>query len=273
MGEERRIFNELEGDVDALPVRFLQEVLGEIGTGVSSFGLREEWEIWFDYLLPRLIPRCGECWLSWLFEEVCTAFLVVDLGREDSIKAGGYRENVLNTLGQVLLSADRWDNGSVILGKVLHPSNKNPAGIWGWADVSGDLAASLVLCLRLIQKQDIEEWVESIFAIDCPYWRTQLLTWHVGARLLLNDKITFPERFDELTSPRISWSWSHAIGGKQGGTIVASSLFPPGNLAQFKASFEAALRRINLAEWQGGILEVEALRNEVGALIRRFEIV
>ncbi len=269
MSKERRVFTELEGDIDCLSVEHFQEVLQAI-VGCSAFGRREEWVVWFEYLLPRLVPRCNERMVSWLLEEVCTAFLVVDLGREDGSETEVYRANVLNTLGLALMSPDRWDKGNVVLGKILHPSNRNPARIWGWFDVSGDLAASLVLCLRLIQKKDIAGWVESIFAIRCPYWRAQILTWYVGAKPLLTGKVAFPSDFVSV-SPRIEWSWSHAISGNQGGRVVTSSLFPPGNLDQFKTSVETQLKLINLEEWQKGILEVEALQNEVGALIRGFE--
>jgi hypothetical protein len=271
LADERRMFTELDQEIGSVPTRTLQEALGEIGCGVSSFGCLEEWEVWFNYLLPRIIPRCDEKFVSWLLEEVCTAFLQVDLGTEKNDGTTIYRYQALQTLGQSLMTSNRWHDGKIVLGSILHPSNRNPARIWGWANVSGDLAASLIVCLRLIDTKDIQEWVNSIFAIACPYWRAQLLTWYVGARPLLNEKVHFPRNFDEWT-PQIGWSWSHVVHGNQGGSNVADRLFPEANIATFKAAFEANLREADLKIWQNEILEIEALRVEVGPLVKRFEI-
>ncbi len=271
MGEKRRMFTELEGDVEQIPVNLLQEALSEIGSGISAFGYLEEWEVWFDYLLPRIIPRCDERWVSWLLEEACTAFLQIDLDAEDSANQQTHHDRVLRTLGQSLMTPSRWQDGKIVLGTVLHPSNRNPAKVWGWANVSGDLAASMIVCLRLIQSHDIQEWVASMFAIKCPHWRAQLLTWYVGASPLLNGKIQFPSHFDSWT-PKIDWSYSHVIRESRGGENIANSLISKENMTHFKAAFEANLRTADLALWKEEILEIEALRTEVGTLVRRFEI-
>jgi hypothetical protein len=270
MGETRRVFSKLEGDIAAISTCYLQEVLGEIGNGASAFGLLEEWEQWLDYLLPRVIPRCDESYGSWLIEELCSAFLQVDLAVENRVEPEIYRDSVLRTLGQVMMTQDRWNNGKIVVGKVLHPSNQYPSRKWGWTNESGDLAASLIVCLRLIKTEDIHAWVASIFAIECPYWRAQLLTWHVGARALLSGKIEFPGHFDGAT-PQVDWSWSHAITGIQDGERVADSFFPDGNITSFNRAFEENLSGDVLAKWKAEILEVEALSAEVGQLIHRFE--
>ena len=57
MGKERRLFHELQGDLDALCVSQLQAPLGEIASGTSSFGPRDEWREWYHHLLGRLLPR------------------------------------------------------------------------------------------------------------------------------------------------------------------------------------------------------------------------
>lgn len=269
--ENRLMYTELEGDIGTISTHRIQEILGDMANGVSSFGCREEWKMWFSYILPRIIPRCDERFVSWLLEVVCTAFLQIDLGVKNGAEKDTYHEHVLSTLGQTLMASNRWQEGNIVLGKVLHPSNKNPAKIWGWTNVSGDLAASLIVCLRLIKNRDIQEWVDSIFAIKCPYWRAQLLTWYVGARPLLSGEIHFPSQFDEWTS-KIDWSWSHVIKGNQGGIVIADSLFPEGNINCFREAFETNLRRADLAAWKGEILAIEALRTEVGALLSGFKI-
>lgn len=270
MGETRKMYPQLKHALESTTTLYLQEVLEAIGSGISAFGLLEEWEDWFQYLLPRLIPRCDEKFVYWLLEDLCTAFLQVDLATAHRAYTTPDPELVLQTLGQVIMSPDRWKDGRIVIGRVLHPSNNNPARIWGWANVSGDLAASLIVCLRKVSDEDLEDWVNSIFSIECPYWRAQLLAWYVGAQPLLSGKARFPNHFDNWT-PKIGWSWSHAIGGTQEQKIVAKSLFPAGRVEAFKCAFEDNLSDVNLKDWKSQILDVEALRSEVGSLIQNFE--
>ncbi len=271
MGETRKVYPQLKHALEATSTSYLQEVLEAIGSGISAFGLLEEWEDWFQYLLPRLIPRCDEKYVYWLLEDLCTAFLQVDLAIADRNHASLDSELVLQTLGRVIMSPARWKDGRINIGRILHPSNNNPAGIWGWANVSGDLAASLIVCLRKVSDEDLEAWVGSIFSIECPYWRAQLLTWYVGAQPLLNGKARFPNQFDNWT-PKIGWSWSHVIGGTQGNSIVAKTLFPTGRVEAFRSAFEGNLADAKLKDWKDEILEIEALRSEVGNLVQSFEL-
>ncbi|MFG5381383.1 hypothetical protein [Yoonia sp. R2-816] len=271
MGETRKMYPQLKHALESTSTRYLQEVLEAIGSGISAFGLIEEWENWFQYLLPRLIPRCDEKFVYWLFEDLCTAFLQVDLATADSTHVTPDPQLVLQTLGCVIMSPDRWKDGRINVGRVLHPSNNNPAGIWGWANVSGDLAASLIVCLRKVSDEDLDAWVGSIFSIECPYWRAQLLTWYVGAQPLLSGKARFPSQFDDWT-PKIGWSWSHVIGGTQGNIIVAKSLFPTGRVEAFRSAFEGNLANAKLKVWKDEILEIEALRSEVGNLVQNFQL-
>ncbi len=278
MGETRKMFTELSDDSETVSTEYLQEVLQEIAGGASAFSLHEEWEVWFRHLLPRVVPRCHERIVDWLFESLCSAFLQVDLATSHRGRNAYDGDEVLSTLGQVIMAENRWKDGKIVVGNILYPSNNNPAKRWGWANVSGDLAASLVVCLRLIGDKELQGWVDSIFSIDCPYWRAQLLTWHVGARPLLNGRIKFPNQFDEWTAnrnnknPSIGWDGSHVVGRMQGDTIVAEAIFPKGRVSKFKSTFEAHLANADLSKWKEEILEIPALRSEVGRLIEDFEI-
>lgn len=278
MGEKRKIFTDLNENFEGVPTNYLQEVLGEIAGGANAFGLDEEWEVWLRYLLPRVVPRCDEHFVSWLLESLCSAFLQVDLATRDKVQNAYDREDVLRTLGQVIMTKNRWKDGRIVLGSILYPPNNNPATHWGWANVSGDLAGSLVICLRLLDEAELHGWVDSLFSIDCPYWRAQLLTWHVGARPLLNERIQFPEQFDEWTanrdnkSPNIGWDRSHVVGRMQGGKPVAETIFPLDRISKFKNAFEAHLANADLRKWKEEILEVPALRSEVGRLVEEFAI-
>lgn len=278
MGETRKMYTELSGNFETVSTEYLQEVLREIAGGASAFGLHEEWEAWLRYLLPRVVPRCHERFVDWLFESLCSAFLQVDLATNHMGRNAYDGGEVLSTLGHVIMAENRWKDGKIVVGNTLHPSNNNPAKWWGWANVSGDLAASLLICLRLVEDKELQGWVDSIFSIGCPYWRAQLLTWHVGARPLLNERIQFPSQFDEWTAnrnnknPSIGWSDSHVVGRMQGDTIVAEAVFPQGRVSKFKSAFEAHLENADLSKWKEEILEVPELRSEVGRLIKNFEI-
>jgi len=204
--------------------------------------------------------------------------LQIDLATQKKDQNACDPDDVLRTLGQVIMTKNRWKEGRIVLGSVLHPSNKTPTRWWGWANVSGDLAASLVICLRLLDDADLDGWVDSVFSIDCPYWRAQLLTWHVGARPLLNERVQFPEQFDQLTAnrdnknPSIDWENSHVLGRMQGDKTVAENIFPLDRISKFRNAFEAHLANADLRKWKEEILEVPALRSEVGRLVEAFAI-
>ena len=278
MGETRKMFTELYDDFESTSTQYLQEVLRDISGVAHAFGLHQEWEDWFRYLLPRIVPRCDERFVHWLFENLCSAFLQIELATNNRGYGEYDRNAILQTLGQVIMTESRWKDGRIVVGNILHPSNKNPAKWWGWPNVSGDLAAALIVCLRLVDDRDLDGWVESIFAIDCPYWHAQLLTWHVGARVLLNEELQFPSQFkmwtanDDNRNPSICWEDSHVVGSRQGETIVAEALIPDGRIAKFKNSFEAHLAETDIGQWKDEILEVPALRIEVGRLIKEFAV-
>src|SRR6516162_3044560 len=68
MGERRRLFDNLQGDLSLLSTRDLQEPLEEIASGTSSFGPMAEWHSWYHYLLGQALPRANECFVSSLLE-------------------------------------------------------------------------------------------------------------------------------------------------------------------------------------------------------------
>ena len=126
----------------------------------------------------------------------------------------------------------------------------------------------MFLCLRLIKTEDVEGWVQSIFAIGCPYWRAQILTWYIGAKPLLEGKVLFPSQFDRWT-PQIDWSGSHYVNGEHGQVRVAHNAISDANMAKFKAASEAAFATPDLDIWIEEILSIDALRSEVGSIIGR----
>lgn len=75
MGDDRRHFPELMGDLDALPARDILAPLAEIASGVVSFGQRQEWRNWFHYLLAQRVPDGREWVGETLTELLVTGFM------------------------------------------------------------------------------------------------------------------------------------------------------------------------------------------------------
>ena len=147
LGEQRRIFHELEGDPKDIPLSILQKIFGEIISGIRSFGAYDEWVEWTHYLVPRLVHRAHEHELGSLCEVLIGGVLQVSLGEETDERYEIYAKDILETLGQSLMVPENWENGKVRVGSMLHRSNRNPARYWGWDNASGDLSASIFLCL------------------------------------------------------------------------------------------------------------------------------
>jgi hypothetical protein len=72
MGDERKEFPELRGDLAVLSCRELQDSLQEIASGTSSFGPMDEWTEWYHYLMPNLVPRSHESFVDSLLEYLIT---------------------------------------------------------------------------------------------------------------------------------------------------------------------------------------------------------
>jgi hypothetical protein len=58
MSEERLLYSEMmEQDPMKLSDRYLKDVLWEIASGTKCFGHLEEWDQWFQFLLPAMIEK------------------------------------------------------------------------------------------------------------------------------------------------------------------------------------------------------------------------
>lgn len=267
MGKTRRLYFELCEDLNSVRVFDLQEALYELAAGLSAFGPSEDnWVAWCDYLVPRLVPRCGERYASWLFEDLCTAALQVEFGRDPQDVPR--QQDLLNTLGRSIMDASKWKGGRIVFGKVLHPTDEYPSQFWGWNHTSGDLAASLMLCARLIEQDDIDGWVQSIFAIECPFWHAQIMIWYLDAQPFLKGKIKFPSELHDR-SPSISWSGSHVLQGCYAERRVAESFISVGKRMRIEAAFGAAVKSTDIANRLSDILAVSGLDREAGHRLRQ----
>ncbi|MCB5205398.1 hypothetical protein LH464_23335 [Neorhizobium sp. T786] len=269
MGEKRHMFTDLMGDLDTLPVNALHKALEEIASGTSSFGPREEWRDWFHYLLPHLVPRATERYVSALSETLVTAFMtqypcgVVDPPYPQ------FREDALNTLGRAMMNPACWHDGRIVNGTLLHRT-KWPNGHWGWHDASGDLSASMFFNLKYLSPEEIPAWIASVLAIACPYWRAQLLVWFVGAHDLLEGCIEDPSGLPHR-GPKIDWNWAHCL--KMGNLAPGdpAPFFPRANCQTMLEGLTKIMNEDLLLQWLMTIAEVPELETELLALPSRFE--
>ena len=212
MDEQRVMYTELLGDLDQIAWDRWQKILGEISSGIYCFGHRQEWDDWFYYLLGRSIPRAHEGYLGYTIENLISGFMNFYPDGVTTEPYAGFLDDVLNTLGKCMMDAQGWQNGDIMLGRLLHKPPFYVGTILGWSNVSGDFSASMFFCLKYLAAQQIPRWLESVFTIPSPHWRAQLMAWLVGAYDILYAKHPHPARFS-TAEPNIEWSSSHCVKG------------------------------------------------------------
>jgi hypothetical protein len=211
MGDERKMFPELAGDLGKLSSYELQQPLTEIASGTSSFGRMEEWTDWYHYLLGQLVPRSHEDFVDSLLEYLITGFIALYPTGNEEEPYDGFREDALRTIGRSIMDECCWDGSEIRLGTVLHRSNNNPNRVWCWWNASGDFAASMAFCLKYLPENLTGEWFDSALAIPSPHWRAQVLVWMLGARGILTGETKWPSEFVIGQVPSASWAWSHCL--------------------------------------------------------------
>lgn len=171
MGDERKMFPELCGDLKAISTQNLQEPLEEIASGTSSFGPMREWSTWYHYLLGALLPRSHELHVTYFLESLVTAFMAIYPNGVYRGPYKGFHEDALRTLGRSIMDSECWNGSDIAIGKVLRRSNDNPNQVWVWWDASGDFTASMFFCLKYLPEAEVEPWLRSVLDIPSPHWR------------------------------------------------------------------------------------------------------
>ena len=273
MGTERRTFGHLlDADVAVLKLDELAEPLGEIASGNCCFGPMEEWTTWLHYLLPRVVPVALRPGSGRLHETLTSALMSVHpAGLEASSRRyREFREDVLRTLGSLIMDASKWREGKVELGRILHAPPQPQATGWGWWDASGDLSCSLFLCLKYLQPSEIVPWASSVFTIEDPHWRMQLLVWLAGARDLLRSPGLQPKDVF-MQSPRVDWESSWVISGLYTGNysppVDLMPFLPADNKAAFKRFLLETLTPSLLESWIVDAGEIDYLGMEAGTVL------
>jgi hypothetical protein len=271
MGDERRMFTELLGDLDRLPVEAFQEPLAELASGTGSFGPQPEWQAWYPYLLGALLPRSHDFCFSYLLESLITGFIALHPNGVHQPPYPAFRDDVLHTLGRCIMDAECWDGSDIAIGNVLCPSNDNPAGVWRWWDASGDLSASLFLCLKYLPEASIAPWLRSVLAIPSPHWRAQMMVWMVGAHDMLTGALRWPSQLSEQAAPSVAWEWSHCLrpelaAADDSGALPVDALLPEGCRLQALHTLRAWFSDDIYQEWLTCVASVPYLAAELGEI-------
>lgn len=275
MGEHRRHFPELMGDLDALAASDVLRPLGEIASGTVSFGQRQEWRDWFHYLLAQRATDDREWLGETLTELLVTGFMAHHADGTTDTAYPGFQQDVLATLGRSLMEPRCWHAGDIVVGRLLHRSNRNPNQVWRWWDASGDLSACLLLCAKYLPPSQLQGWFRSVLAIASPHWRAQMMVWLIGAHDLLTGVKRSPSELDPAAYPGIAWGWSHCLQPStttEDGEIIAIADWLPQHarmllLDEVRACFTDEV----FLAWLESIHRVDYLQRELADLPSTFE--
>jgi len=209
MSEERLLYSELmEQDPLKLPHIYLWKVLWEIATGTKCFGHLEEWDQWFQFLLPPLVEKSNEGYE--ILEDTIGAFFnVFDNGITEIYD--GFRDDMINSLSLCLMKGELWFDwvDEVTKTKIQRPDFLVDCGVprrWNCRKTRSEVSVSLFFCLKYLRPEEITSWVKSLAAINDPFWQAHLLIWLVGFDDFLKQPPGTKQRIKKA-SPSIRWHY------------------------------------------------------------------
>jgi len=225
-GDDRVMFTTLlEQPIAEAPIELIENVLWEISSGISSFGHRREWHVWFKHLLPHLIIRGNQAHaFHALVESTVTAFMNV-FWNGITEEYPGFGADVFDSLALCLMAPDVWVESSN--NQLQRPHTyplflvgENDDGaleplFWHAGKSNNQLSCMMFFGLKYLPTSKIPAWVSSLLAIENPYWKGAVLVWLLGAQDLLEEKIALASKI-EKTSPSVKWNNSHVLGSRYG---------------------------------------------------------
>jgi hypothetical protein len=277
MSSERKMFDQLVGNLDEISIRELRAPLEELVSGLSSFGALEEWVEWYHYLLGALLPRAHDHWLESLFEYLITGYIGLYPNGVEEAPYKTFREDVLLTLGRCIMDKQGWEGSDIRIGRLLHRSNNNPNEVWCWFDASGDFSSSMFLCLKYVPEDAISGWFKSALNIPSPHWRAQMIVWLVGAHKILHEDAIWPDELKIEQTPNVSWAWSHCLRANMAsnprGALLADkpAFIPRGNRIEALKVLRDELTEDLYLTWLLSMKPYPYLEGEMGGIPSSFE--
>lgn len=274
MSVERKYFQELcDKDLRDVDWLELENALREITSGITCFGEREEWRVWFHYILANLTERAFEPETFSRWSEALTSAFMVNYPDGAALEPyPGFLEDVFNTLVVSPMHPSLWEGDEIVLEHSLLFFARG-LGRWRWNEaVSGELSALLFFCLKYLPAQAIERWIVSILHLPSTLYHAQFLLWLVGSRDVLSGRHTSPAEFPETSAIEISWDISHSVAlrapGDHRDDYQKCTFLPPGNVDALVAALERHLTRDLVLEWLNKFAEIPALKEEMLGLGR-----
>ena len=273
---ERKMYPELLGDLSSLSAWDLQKPLEEIAGGTCSFGAMDEWRDWYHYLLGQLVPRAHESFVYSVLETLVSGFVSQYPNCVHRPPYPRFLEDSLLTLGRCMMDPANWRGSDLVLGSMLRRSNNNPNRIWLWDSASGDFSASMFFCLKYLPEPLKRDWLESVLAIESPYWRAQVLVWLIGSEEMLGGRIQWPSQFRSDVVPAVFWDGSHCLDRElaqkdESGAARFDAFLPEQTCTQVLATVRGHFSRDEILRWRRSIGAVPALVDELGELPDVFE--
>lgn len=208
LSEKRHIYTELERtDLESIQHAQMERIFWDMTSGPGSFGLEDNWDEWFNYLLWYLLEK-ESCLCGKNIEYLVSACLVLD-AQASSEPYSQYKDDLRDTLGRAIMAKPYWDETQDLIERI------HRVGEWRHGpECSGAISATLFLCLELLEEEQISSWLESMLRISGIHWRTNLLCWFVSAHNLQFVPHSFGN-VDLRLFPTLEWEHDYLVGGSQ----------------------------------------------------------
>ena len=256
MGDERLMFDYLLGNLDECLLDNLIRPLEEIALGNSCFGPRDEWTRWYRYLLAQLVTRHAERSYYRLYQHLVTAFIALN-PRGIVEPYPGFAEDAMQTLGRCLMDPSRWAGEQFAVSAPEDPLAGTGNVDWDWDAASGDFSAALFLCAKYLPEDELPAWLDSVFAIRCPLWTTQLHVWLLDAYPLLSGAILELGEFKIESESNVQWDGAHVLHGDFSGIYTPEPkpipLLSPSRREAVLASAQRNVSEERYFAWLDGI--------------------
>ena len=273
MGEERHMFEELLGGLDALDLEQLRRPLEEITSGNSSFGPMDEWTHWYRYLLAQLVTRHAENSFDSLYQHLVAAFIALHPRGIDGPYAG-FADDAMQTLGRCLMDPSRWTDGRLATSAPEDPRSGGRAEALEWSVACGDFSAGMFFCAAYLPEEELPAWLDSAFAIDCPLWITQLFVWLLGTYPILSGQMQQIGDLEFDPATHVAWLGSNFLEGDFSGIYAPEPtpipIFSPARRNAILAAVGRNVTEARYFAWLDAIKPYEYLECELADKPSRF---
>lgn len=257
MGDRRRMFDYLRGNLDDCALEQLTQLMGEIASGNSCFGQMQEWTVWYRYLLAQLIPRHAERSYESLFQHLVAAFIAVHPRGIDEVYAG-FADDAMQTLGRCLMDTSRWIGDQLAAPAPEDPFAGGRGAAFEWDVACGDFSAAMFLCAKYLPEHNLDSWLGSVFAIRCPKWTTQLYCWLLDAYPLLSGRVPELAKLAADAQSEVVWHGAHVLKGDYSGIYTPDRQpLPLLSPSRCDAVLAAATRHVSEASYFAWLDEIK----------------